>query len=46
MLDDYSGEPEAISAAYPQRCHLLPKIRGIFDTLEAELPEALETRMS
>lgn len=41
LLDTYRAEDEPIWAVYPQRRHLLPKIRLLVDKLKRELPAAL-----
>lgn len=41
LLRTYRGEPEPVWAVYPQRRHLLPKVRNLVDLLETRLPPAL-----
>jgi len=41
LLDDVRADDEPIWAVYPQRRHLLPKVRNIVDRLRAELGPAL-----
>lgn len=41
ILVDFQAEDEPICAVYPQRRHLLPKIRGVLDCLESELVAAM-----
>lgn len=40
-LDDFQPPAEPVWAVYPQRRHLLPKIRLFVDKLRADLPRAL-----
>jgi DNA-binding transcriptional LysR family regulator len=41
VLDPFKPEDEAIWAVYPQRRHLLPKVRAMVDRLRQELPRSL-----
>lgn len=41
LLDAFRAEEEPIWAVYPQRRHLLPKVRLLVDRLKADLPDAL-----
>ena len=41
ILEDLRAEPEPIWAVYPQRRHLLPKIRGLVEALASELQPLL-----
>jgi len=41
VLDDAQPEDEPIWAVYPQRRHLLPKIRGVVDCLQRDLSRAM-----
>lgn len=41
VLEDYQPDDEPIWAVYPQRRHLLPKIRHVVDCLERELAPAM-----
>lgn len=41
VLETARPEDEPIWAVYPQRRHLLPKVRGLVDRLRQELPPAL-----
>lgn len=42
-LDEYQPPAEPVWAIYPQRRHLLPKIRLLVDKLRSDLPRALAT---
>lgn len=44
VLDDVRADDEPIWAVYPQRRHLLPKVRKLVDRLRAELGPALDPR--
>ena len=41
LLDPLRPQEEPIWAVYPQRRHLLPKVRLLIDKLREELPGAL-----
>lgn len=41
LLDPLCPQEEPIWAVYPQRRHLLPKVRLLIDKLREELPGAL-----
>lgn len=41
VLTEYSAEPEPVWAVYPQRRHLMPKVRNLVDLLEGQLQDAL-----
>ncbi|HEV2598966.1 hypothetical protein [Sphingopyxis sp.] len=42
LLDPLRPQEEPIWAVYPQRRHLLPKVRLLIDKLREELPGALQ----
>jgi DNA-binding transcriptional LysR family regulator len=42
VLDEFRANDEPIWAVYPQRRHLLPKVRKLVDRLRAELGPALD----
>jgi DNA-binding transcriptional LysR family regulator len=42
ILADRRAEPEPIWAVYPQRRHLLPKVRSLVQALASELQSALD----
>lgn len=42
ILQELRAAPEPIWAVYPQRRHLLPKVRGAVEALEAELQGLLD----
>lgn len=42
VLDDVPANDEPIWAVYPQRRHLLPKVRQLVDRLRAQLGPALD----
>ncbi|MDT7531381.1 hypothetical protein OVY29_22235 [Sphingopyxis sp. SE2] len=42
LLDPLRPQEEPVWAAYPQRRHLLPKVRLLIDKLREELPGALQ----
>lgn len=42
LLDPFRPQEEPIWAVYPQRRHLLPKVRLLIDKLREELPGALQ----
>jgi DNA-binding transcriptional LysR family regulator len=41
LLDTYRAQDEPIWAVYPERRHLLPKVRRLVETLRRDLPRAL-----
>jgi DNA-binding transcriptional LysR family regulator len=43
VMDSFRPEDEAIWAIYPQRRHLLPKVRALVDRLKQDLPACLST---